>query len=114
MPELPEVETVKRVLEKIVITKYINKNDKNDNADFKDKIKNVIDEFDEDIRDILKNTYGLLSKGIHELDENECLKHFDTLKEIVEILLDQKLDLLKKKKKIDSLKRNLNKISSEL
>ena len=78
------------------------------------RVEVIKDNLDPEIYCMIPNLYSILSKGINELDENECLKHFDTLKEIVEILLDQKLDILKKKKKIDYLKRSLNQISSNI
>lgn len=38
-----------------------------------------------------KKIYSVLSKGIHELDEDTCLGLFDTLKVGIEIILDQEL-----------------------
>jgi len=38
-----------------------------------------------------KAMYSLLSKGIHELSENECLKHFDPLYTGIELILDELL-----------------------
>ncbi|MBH1956945.1 hypothetical protein I8H84_05200 [Candidatus Saccharibacteria bacterium] len=35
--------------------------------------------------------YGILSKGIHELDEKECLAYFDTMKLAIELILRQKI-----------------------
>lgn len=35
--------------------------------------------------------YGILSKGIHELTEEECLAYFDTMKLAIELILKQKL-----------------------
>ena len=35
--------------------------------------------------------YALLSKGVHELSEQECLAHFDTLRVGIELMLDEKL-----------------------
>lgn len=106
---------LRRVLEKIVITKYIKKNGKNDNKPFEEKIRAVIDEFDEDIRDILKNTYGLLSKGIHELDENEIDNFINNTYEVITIQLDyekmirekiERRKLLKSQIDFNSLKYN--------
>jgi hypothetical protein len=36
--------------------------------------------------------YSLLSKGIHELSEQECLKHFDTLRLGIELVLDERVE----------------------
>lgn len=45
--------------------------------------------------------YSVLSKGIHELTEDECLTHFDTVKLCIELILDEKLD---QKKRTDKIK----------
>ncbi len=57
--------------------------------------------------------YSVLSLGIHELDENTCLAHFDTLRVGIEIILDEKLDELKKKEKIEKAKRKLSQLKNE-
>ena len=54
-----------------------------------------------------KSMYSILSKGIHELDEETCLIHFDSLRVGIEIILDEKLDELKKKEKIELAKKKL-------
>lgn len=35
--------------------------------------------------------YGILSKGIHELSEDECLAYFDTMKLAIELILKQRI-----------------------
>lgn len=57
-----------------------------------------------------KELYSILSLGIHELDENTCLEHFDTLKVGIEIILDEKLEELKKKEKIELAKSKIKNI----
>lgn len=57
-----------------------------------------------------KTMYSILSKGIHELDEETCLLHFDTLRVGIEIILDEKLDELRKKEKIEAAKKKLTKV----
>lgn len=44
------------------------------------------------------NIYGILSKGVHELSEEECKKYFTVLKESIEIILDEKLEAFRKAK----------------
>jgi hypothetical protein len=53
--------------------------------------------------------YALLSKGIHELSELECLEHFDTLRIGIELILDEKLERREREKKIQSAKTALSK-----
>jgi len=58
--------------------------------------------------------YSILSLGVHELDENKCLTHFDTLRVGIEIILDEKLDALKKKQKIDAAKKKLSELKGKI
>jgi hypothetical protein len=60
-----------------------------------------------------KSIYSVLSLGIHELDENTCLANFDTLRVGIEIILDEKLDELKKKEKIEEAKKKLGQLRSQ-
>jgi len=41
----------------------------------------------------MKSAYGILSKGIHELSEKECLAYFPVLKLSIELILDQKIEI---------------------
>ncbi len=54
-----------------------------------------------------KNIYSILSKGIHELDEEECLKYFDILKGSIEIILDAILEEHNKAQKEKNIKEKL-------
>lgn len=56
--------------------------------------------------------YSLLSKGIHELSEQECLEHFDTLRIGIELILDEKLERKQREKKIQDAKAALSKAVS--
>ncbi len=46
--------------------------------------------------------YGMLSSGIHELSEEQCLNHFDLLRTGIEIILDQQLE---EKNRLDRLNK---------
>jgi hypothetical protein len=37
-------------------------------------------------------TYAILSKGLHELEEDECLEHFDLLMTTIGLILSQRLE----------------------
>ena len=54
-----------------------------------------------------KRMYSILSLGIHELDEKTCLSYFDILRVGIEIILDEKLEMLQKKEKILDAKKKL-------
>lgn len=71
-------------------------------------LKNHLPEF------LVKNSdiYSLLSKGIHELTENECLEYFDTLRVGIELMLDARLEAMERDRKMQeasaALSRALN------
>jgi hypothetical protein len=60
-----------------------------------------------------KLVYGLLSKGIHELEENECLAAFPIMKACIEITLDEILSEHKKLEKTKNAVRELQRISAQ-
>jgi hypothetical protein len=51
-----------------------------------------------------RKLYGILSKGIHELTEEECLSLFPNVQLAIELILDEKIYLLEQEKKIKSVK----------
>jgi hypothetical protein len=53
--------------------------------------------------------YSLLSKGIHELSEQECLKHFSTLRIGIELILDQRIEARERFQKISAAKAAIQK-----
>lgn len=57
-----------------------------------------------------RKLYGILSKGIHELTEDECLKSFDVVKLGIEIILDEHLEQKSKQAKIDAASKAINKL----
>ncbi len=42
--------------------------------------------------------YNVLSKGVHELSDDECRAHFPLMKTMIELILDQKLAAQEKEK----------------
>lgn len=61
-----------------------------------------------------KSMYSILSLGIYELDEKSCLVHFDTMRVGIEIILDEKLEELRKQEKILAAKKKLDQLKSEI
>ena len=47
-----------------------------------------------------KSIYGILSKGIHELTETECLGWFEPVRLGIELVLDEKFEQADKRKKV--------------
>ena len=58
--------------------------------------------------------YGILSKGIHELSEEDCKKYFTILRESIEMILDEKLEAHQKELKKASIKQTLSQIVGQL
>ncbi|ASA21293.1 short-chain dehydrogenase [Paenibacillus donghaensis] len=54
-----------------------------------------------------KSLYSILSKGIHELSEEECLEMFSIVRSGIELILDEKLEKIKKDKKIAEASRSI-------
>ncbi|HEX2960934.1 MAG TPA: hypothetical protein VHO43_04035 [Ignavibacteriales bacterium] len=72
-----------------------------------EKIKYLKDELPQFL---VKNhsIYSILSKGIHELSEEECLKYFIPIKNGIELILDENLE---KQEKVRKIKETENKIA---
>lgn len=61
-----------------------------------------------------KELYGILSKGIHELTEQECLTNFPVAKTDIELILDEKLHQKEKIKKLEDAKKAIQSVSKDL
>jgi hypothetical protein len=57
--------------------------------------------------------YGILSVGIHELTEAECLSNFEALKLSIEVILDQKLREKEQQEKVEAARRALANIDGQ-
>lgn len=75
-----------------------------------DEVKSMLPEF------LVRNIgmYSILSKGIHQLDEEECKAHFEILKAAIEEILDDKLHQQQKRQRRDSLQNDIGKLKGEL
>ncbi len=58
--------------------------------------------------------YGILSKGIHELSENDCVAYFPVVKECIFMILDEWEDMRKKAEKEGAISAELSKIASKI
>lgn len=62
----------------------------------------------------MKGIYGILSKGIHELDDDICLTYFNPLKLSIELISDQKIEEKKIAEKDRLVDLQIQKIQQEL
>lgn len=61
-----------------------------------------------------KSLYSILSKGIHELTESECLGAFPMIKRGIELILDEKLEKLERDKKIEEASKGIGDLAKKL
>lgn len=85
---------LRRILEHLVNTKYFVLPDASGDAKFIEKLKaveNVEVVIPSELAEIKEQIYSVLSKGIHEYSEQECLDLFDTVLFVITAILDQEL-----------------------
>lgn len=58
--------------------------------------------------------YGIVSKGIHELSEKECLDYYDTVKTGIELILDEQLEAEAKRTKVEKAKQAIANLAGKL
>jgi hypothetical protein len=57
--------------------------------------------------------YGILSRGVHELTEQECLANFDALKVAIDVILDEKLIAFERERQGREAKLAIGRISGK-
>lgn len=81
------------------------------------KMDNKLKLLEDYLPDFLKNNkplYGVLSKGIHELPEEECLKYFSIVRQIIEFILDEFEYNRQKEEKKKNARNKLAAIAGEI
>lgn len=61
-----------------------------------------------------KKIYGILSKGVHELSEEECLTYFDVVKKGIEMILDEKIEKVEKERSRNALSASIAAIAGKI
>lgn len=61
-----------------------------------------------------KSIYKILSAGIHELSEDDCLAYFDVMRVSIELILDERLEALKKEAKAEKARNALSTIVASI
>jgi hypothetical protein len=61
-----------------------------------------------------REIYGILSKGIHELNEVKCLEMFPNVRVAIEIILDEKIAAKERESKINRVSKYLKDTHSKL
>ena len=70
--------------------------------------------FPAEITDIKTQIYGVISKGIHEYTEEECMTLFEPLKFCIESILDHKYEKDERRKKAENALKIIQKIKSDV
>ena len=94
---------LRRILEHLIDTKYKSVEDQNSEDKFIEKLKKIEkreDVIPEELECVKKQIYSILSKGVHEYSEEECMELYDCVKLIVEAILDTELEKRNRQKKV--------------
>lgn len=101
---------LRRILEHIVEKEYKRITDSDENIKFIDKFKIVDDDLKllpEELADKKNAIYTVLSKGVHEYEEDECYKLYPIMKYIIITVLDNYLYEKKRKEKLKEISKVL-------
>lgn len=77
------------------------------------KIKLLADYLPKSLTDN-KGAYGIISKGIHELSEEECMQYFPVLEYLIKMCLNETIEKKRKIQDEAELKKRINAITSEI
>jgi hypothetical protein len=61
-----------------------------------------------------KSIYSIISKGIHELSEDECKEYFIPIKNVIELVLDEKVRQDEKEKLLEDTEKIISSIHNKL
>lgn len=111
---------LRRIFENLVFETYENNKEKISTEEDEFKKKRMLEKVEE-LKEYLpsqllemKNIYSILSNGVHELEEEDCLKYFSPIKFSIELILDQKIEEDNKKKKEKQVRDEIKKITAEI
>ncbi len=110
----------RRIFEDIILQTFNNSDikDKIEEADFqKKRMEDKIDYVKKFLPDYFNENshmYGILSKGVHELEEYECQNYLPIVKAIILYSLDEAVDKRNKEIRKEELARQLKEINTKL
>lgn len=78
------------------------------------KIKAVKSNFDTRINPLLEDLYRILSKGIHELDEEECKDYYEYLKAVINMQLQHEKEKYEEEQQSKVLTKAISNIAQRL
>ena len=102
---------LRRILEHLVNTKYKTLTVQNPQADFIERMK-AVDEAEKIIPDELTSErnqlYRVLSKGVHEYDDDECLRLYECAVYVIELILERELEKRERAARVKEVKKAFN------
>lgn len=103
---------LRRIYEHIVENEYAKLPDttKKSNASFDDKMKDVNKEINiipPELDSQKSKIYSVLSKGVHEYEEDECYELYPVMKAIIIIMLERYLSEKEMKKQLKEIEKTL-------
>lgn len=61
-----------------------------------------------ELEQVRNKIYGVLSKGVHQSSDQECMEIFPYVKYALEMIMDEQIVQLEKKEKLRELQKRLN------
>ncbi|MEU2153258.1 hypothetical protein ACF07W_38570 [Streptomyces sp. NPDC015140] len=113
---------LRRIFERLILDQFEIYLNENPTADKKNFLELHMDKKIEFLKDYLppflfknrKTIYKILSKGIHELSEEECVKYYNTVNAAIIIILEDKLAIDEKRKRDIEINKSLQKTYFEI
>jgi len=111
---------LRRIFETLIEEAHINaklESDWNEEIYRKERMAEKIEMLKNYLPDFLvenKTLYSILSVGIHNLTEQDCLTYFETVRVGIELILDEKLEQHSKQIKIDEAKKRIVNLTGKL
>lgn len=109
----------RRIIEQIVQERFDETKPSEKSADEFQKMKfgEKIKYLRNDLPDLLvksANIYSIVSKGVHELNEDECLEMYPILRKGIELILDRVIEIKKKEQEEKEFTEMIGKLKGEL
>lgn len=112
---------LRRIFEGLIEEAHATALEKIEDFDEESFQRNRMDEKIQILRDYLpaflvgnRALYSILSKGIHELSEHECLAYFDVMRIGIEQILDEKIEESEKEEKAEAARKAVQGLTAKL
>ena len=105
---------LRRIFEKMINYYMEEKGTEIEGISMENKIDSVKEKFDPRVRKLIKNLYGILSKSIHELDEEDSKDFYEKLKAVIDMQLEYIFTEEEKEKQSKELESVISKITNSV